>query len=246
MSLADQGAIIAKRSVSLSKTYPIIGAILGAVSILLARVPELDGGSLPQSQLAIKMAAIGSGRGLQSVAYVSIPLEVFAALIFSTPVLLLYVYDKNNGVLEYFLSLGMDQAAIYKQYLEAALLLSSIVLAFEVVLSVLTGLLLSGTSDVAGIVELPLIGLLIGFPAVSFMTIGMISFSSLQKQRVGSNQPLGVVLGVAVVLPTYITPLVDPSLAPMLDLIVAVIIVILALTLFLLSSRLIKREKLLP
>ena len=30
----------------------------------------------------------------------------FGLLIFTMPVILLYVYDKNNGVLEYLLSLG--------------------------------------------------------------------------------------------------------------------------------------------
>src|SRR5579872_4893867 len=115
MASADQGIIIAKRSVSLSKTYPIIGAGLAILSVILARVPDL----VPMQTLTNSTTR---GPGLSSVSYISIPLEVISAIVFATPVLLLYVYDKNNGVLEYFLSLGMDQGNIYKHYLKAALI----------------------------------------------------------------------------------------------------------------------------
>src|SRR6202011_2842298 len=72
---------------------------------------------------------------------ISVPLQVFAALAFTTPVLLLYVYDKNNGVLEYFLSLGMDQGDIYRRYLKAALILSSGLVGFEVSINTAAGLI---------------------------------------------------------------------------------------------------------
>lgn len=232
MASADQGVIIAKRGVSLSKTYPIIGVALGVVSVLLARIPDL--------------ATNGTGRGLASVSYISIPLEVISAMLFATPILLLYVYDKNNGVLEYFLSLGMDQGTIYKHYLKAALILTSIILASEVAANIGSGFALSGIGNFDKVAIVPVIGVLIAYPVVSFTTIAMIAFSTLQKQRVGSNQPLGLTLGTVAVLPTYLTPLIDPSLAVMVDLIDAAIMVVIAVVFFVLSSRLIKREKLLP
>jgi hypothetical protein len=74
----------------------------------------------------------------------------------------------------------------------------------------------------------------------------MMSFSSLQKQRIGSNQPLGVAIGVFMVMPAYIIPLVLPSIAIQLDLTLAAIIGILFSLMYLSSSRLISREKLLP
>jgi hypothetical protein len=74
----------------------------------------------------------------------------------------------------------------------------------------------------------------------------MMSFSSLQKQRVGSNQPLGMAIGVFIVLPAYVIPLVAPSLAVTFDLLLAGLIVVLALLMYFSSSRLISREKLLP
>lgn len=37
------------------------------------------------------------------------PLDVLPAMMLSMAVLILFVYDKNNGVLEYLFSLGMTQ-----------------------------------------------------------------------------------------------------------------------------------------
>jgi hypothetical protein len=48
------------------------------------------------------------------------------------------------------------------------------------------------------------------------------------------------------VIPAYIIPLVFPSLALTIDLLLASAIAVLSLTLYLSSSRLISREKLLP
>jgi hypothetical protein len=129
---------------------------------------------------------------------VAVPLQVFAAVLFATPVLLLFVYDKNNGVLEYFLSLGMNQRDVYRQYLKAALILSSAIVWLEIVIDVVAGVI-EGTSglmlEVSGLV------VALAIPAVSFGSLVMMSFSSLQKQRVGSNQPLGMAIGVFIVMP---------------------------------------------
>jgi hypothetical protein len=179
-----------------------------------------------------------------SLPLASVGLQVLAVVVFSIPVLQLYVYDKNNGVLEYFLSLGMNQGDIFKQYLKAALILSSGLVGFEVVVNVVAGLI-EGTG---GPMLLEVCGLVVALalPVVSSESLIMMSFSSLQKQRVGSNQPLGMAIGVFMVIPAYIIPLVVPSLALTIDLLLAGGILVLAVTLYLSSSRLISRAKLLP
>ena len=169
---------------------------------------------------------------------------VISALTFTTPVLLLYVYDKNNGVLEYFLSLGMDQGDVYRSYLKASLLLASTLLVFEIIGNVLVGLVAGVGHNL--IAEIATLTPIIALSAVSFVTIIMMAFSSLQKERVGSNQPLGIAIGVFLVLPTYAMPFVLPASAVLGDLGVASIIAVLAIAAFILASRLIRREKLLP
>ena len=185
-----------------------------------------------------------SGLHLTTLPLVSVALQGFAAILFATPVLLLYVYDKNNGTLEYFLSLGMNQGDIYRQYLNAALILSAGLAGFAVVLDAVAGLVI-GTG---GLMLLEVCGLVVvlALPAVSFTTLIMMSFSSLQKQRVGSNQPLGMTIGVFTVMPAYVIPLAAPSIALSFDLVLAGVIVVLSLAMYLSSSRLISREKLLP
>lgn len=238
----DQGIIIAKRSVSLSKTYPILGIILSLFGLLISSLPGIVGNN---STTGIGLNATGtSGLNLTTgLPLISVPLQVFGAVIFATPVLLLFVYDKNNGVLEYFLSLGMSQQDVYRRYLKAALFLSSAIVVFDVVIDVAAGLLRNTSGlmlEVSGLVAL------LALPAVSFGTLIMMSFSSLQKQRVGSNQPLGMAIGVFVVLPAYAAPLVVPSLALVIDLILAGLILVLSLLMYITSGRLISREKLLP
>jgi hypothetical protein len=248
----DYGLIIAKRSILLSKTYAIIGCGLAVFAIFLANVSAPLSGLNPGGNGSGGINNLGSTSGNISAFYASssvvsliaVPLMVFASLSFSMPVQLLYVYDKNNGVLEYFLSLGMDQADVYKGYLKAALILSSVLLSLEIGLNALVGLFLGANRIL--LVEISVLALAISLAVVSFVTIAMMAFSSLQKQRTGSNQPLGMGLGVLVVIPAYVLPLLIPSRALFIDLVVALVVVVLALVTFLLSSRLIKREKLLP
>jgi hypothetical protein len=234
------GVIIAKRSISLSKSYFIIGIFMASLSILISNIPHLigTGGNLPVNTTGTSLNLT------QAMPLVSVALQVFAAILFSTSVILLYVYDKNNGVLEYFLSLGMDQQDVYRQYLKAALILASGIVCFEVIINVAAGLL-GGTSELI-LIEASVLVVIIALPVVCFQTLLMMSFSSLQKQRIGSNQPLGVAIGVFMVMPAYIIPLVLPSIAIQLDLTLAAIIGILFSLMYLSSSRLISREKLLP
>ncbi len=237
---ADQGMIIAKRSMSLAKTYAIIGAILAVFGIALSNLGQViyqltPGGIQPTN----------NGFDVQTVfPFLSVPILVFSALTFSTPVLLLYVYDKNNGVLEYFLSLGMDQSDVYRQYLRASLILAGIILLFEVATNLVVGLILG--VDRAILATVSILTPIIAIPDTAFVAIIMMAFSSLQKQRVGSNQPLGIAAGIIVVMPAYLIPLAFPSIAIIADTVLALGIITASVVTFLLASRLIKREKMLP
>jgi hypothetical protein len=232
--------IIARRCVSLSKTYLVIGVALAVVGCLFASLSSLVSNAATTGIPANATAAANTGEG---VPFLAVPFQALAALIFATTVLMLFVYDKNNGVLEYLLSLGMNQRDIYRQYLKAAMILAAAIVTFDVVIDITVGLI-EGTAG--STIEIS--GLVVAFAlaAVSFGTMLMMSFSSLQKQRMGANQPLGQVIGALLVLPSYILPLAVPSIAFWIDLGLAGVIVVLALFTYSLSSRWISREKLLP
>ena len=238
-----QGTVIARRSLSLSKSFVVVGIFLAAISVLVSGLPGIMEG-IPASTIPTNATGSASVDLTTAFPLFSVALQVFAAITFSTAVLLLYVYDKNNGVLEYFLSLGMNQGDIYMMYLKAALILSSGLLLFEIMANLVVGLV-SGTA-LPLVLEASLLTVVLAIPVVSFGTLLMMSFSSLQKQRAGANQPLGMAVGVFMVMPAYIIPLVLPLLALLADLVLASVIGVLAVLMYLSSSRLIRREKLLP
>jgi uncharacterized membrane protein len=99
--------VFAKRSLSLSKIQAGVGVFLAAFGIFTIVTLTLFAGS-------------------SSAQYFLIPVNFmsFGMLMFPAPVIMLYIYDKNNGVLEYLLSLGWNQRDIFKQYLKAALFLA--------------------------------------------------------------------------------------------------------------------------
>ncbi len=172
-------------------------------------------------------------------------LSTIGAGLLTTPVLLLYVYDKNNGVLEYFLSLGMNQGDIFKRYLKAGIILVLLLMIAVAVANVAVALILRG--DVIFPLEASALAAALSLSVVSFSTMAMMAFSSLQKQRAGANQPLGLALGALLVMPVYMSSFVLPFIVVVVvDLVETVVIVALSIALFLLSSRLIRREKLLP
>ncbi len=230
----SQGVTIARRSLSLAKTYPVLAVLLTLVGFLVARraIASTGIGSVVSTQ--------GASAGIP---FLAVPLQALGAMLFATPVVLLFVYDKNNGVLEYLLSLGMSQQDIYRQYLKAALILAGGVGALDIVLDVASGVV-SGTGST--LFEIPVLAVILGLSVVSLVTVAMMSFGSLQKQRVGSNQPLGMSIGAAMVAPAYVIPLVVPSLVFWVDLGWAAFILSVSLAMFVASSRLISREKLLP
>jgi hypothetical protein len=177
----------------------------------------------------------------------SVPFMVLGILLFVTPVILLYVYDKNNGVLEYLLSLGWTQSGIFKRYLKAALFLALTLFIAEFAANVIVSVI-AGTQT-AILLGLAVLGVTatVGFSAVSLVIIAMVAFSSLQKQRVGGNSPLALLLGILVISPTWVVPYILPFFIDVLiDLLIAGVVSALSIVLLILSSRLIRREKMLP
>ncbi len=175
----------------------------------------------------------------------SVSFMAFGLLMFPTPVILLYVYDKNNGVLEYLLSLGWNQSSVFKQYLKAALFLVLILFIAESIAVLIVGAIAGSPAFLLDLLMLALTGFL-GFSVVSFVVTAMMAFSSLQKQRVGGNSPLATALGVVFIIPTFYLSFLGFSLEVIIVLALSVLAIALAAVLLVLSSRLIRREKMLP
>jgi ABC-type transport system involved in multi-copper enzyme maturation permease subunit len=184
----------------------------------------------------------------KGTAVLALPLDVLPFLLFTIPALLLFVYDKNDGVLEYLLSLGMTQRDIYTRYLKAALLLVLLLsIIFIPAVLAYTYLFWGGASAVAAILPIPLLAIPFSLAVVSFMTLGVMIFSSWQRSRPGSSQPLGLTVGFLVVVPAYLTALTfsfDGAIYADIAIMAAIALVT---SIFLRSSeKLIRREKLLP
>ncbi|HTY74370.1 MAG TPA: hypothetical protein VMD05_02255 [Candidatus Nanoarchaeia archaeon] len=222
----------AKRSLGLSKIQAGMGIFLGAFGVFV-----LD---------ALSIAAGTAGSAVSSYLF-TVAFMSFGLLMFSMPVLLLYVYDKNNGVLEYLLSVGWTQRRIFVQYLKSTLFLASTLFIAQVISVLIAGFIAGSQSVlVLDILMLLLTGVL-GFSVVSFVTMAMMAFSLLQKQRVGSNSPFALLLGVVIILPMFLLPVIFGFKTGFLvDFSIAIFVGILSIVLLALSSRLIRREKMLP
>ena len=168
-------------------------------------------------------------------------------MMIATPVVLLFVYDKNNGVLEYLLSLGMTQRDIYMRYLKADLLLASIFSVIFVPAVLAFTYATHGAGTVATILPIPLLAVPFSLAVVAFMVIAMMAFRSLQKTRAGSNQPLGLLVGLAATVPGYLVPFIFSfEVGIFVDLVVAAAIALAAFIMLMSSGKLIRRENLLP
>ncbi len=221
--------VFVKRSLNLSKIMMGMGMALAGLGIFVIFALSLLAGSSSAAVFFLPVSFMSLG-----------------LLIFATPVTLLYVYDKNNGVLEYLLSLGWNQGDIFKQYLKAALLLALILFTGEA-----AAILIAGA--IAGLMAVFALDLLMlfltafmGFSVVSLVTVAMMAFSSLQKQRVGANTPLGMALGVPFIFPTFYLSFLGFSPELIIYMLLCTLAAALSAALLLLSSRLIRREKMLP
>lgn len=222
--------VFAKRSLNLSKIQAGLGLFLASFGVF--------------AMVALTLFAGNSGAPyfLFSVSFMS-----FGMLMFQSPVILLYVYDKNNGVLEHLLSLGWNQSDVFKQYLKSALFLALTLFIAESI-TVLIACAIAGSQTIFLLdLLMLLLTALLGFSAVSLVTVSMMAFSSLQKQRVGANSPLALVLGIISIFPTfYISLILGFTNGFLVDLSIAIFVGAISVALFVLSGRLIRREKMLP
>ena len=226
-----------RRSVRLSRTYFILGTAMSVYGVVLSNVlPLIPADSANPASTSIDLT--------NSFPFLSVALLSLSALLFSLPVVMLFVYDKNSGVLEYLLSTGLDQLDIFKGYVKASLSLATYLLVFSTILNTALGTYL-GTS-LGLMATMAVLTFVIGISEVFLVTVSMMAFSSLQKTPMGANQPLGVVIGIIPMFPALVLPLVFPSQAIVIDLLIAAATLLVSITLLLSIKRLILREKLLP
>jgi hypothetical protein len=228
--LPNSAVIFAKRSLSLSKIYSGMGIFFASVGIFISGILAVFGKDVAEITFLLP-----------------VPFMVFGMFMFATPIILLYVYDKNNGVLEYLLSLGWNQSDIFKRYLKASLFLALTFFIAEFAANVIVSVI-AGTQAVI-LLDLVVLALTaaFGFSVVSLVTVAMIAFSSLQKQRVGGNSPLAFAIGALLIIPTFYIPFLLPfSIGILVDPFIAGFAGALSIVLLILSSRLIRREKMLP
>lgn len=173
--------------------------------------------------------------------YMAVPFSAIFGLLITTPTYLLFVNDKNVGVLEYLLAVGMSQRDVFRGYLKAALELSLVAVLPSFALNVV----LSSSGPEAAALASGL-GLLTALADVALVTFLMIAFSSMQRKPTGMNSPVGITIGIFLVLPEilFLFPLGAAIL--WLDLAIAGAIIATAAFLLLSVDRLIMREKLLP
>lgn len=229
------GMVTARRGLRLGYMYVLLSFVLLAPAVLLSSVSALN---LPTH-------GVPAGVDLNLyLSLLSVPLVSLTGVIASMPVSLLFVHDKDNGTLEYLLSLGMDQTDIFRGYLAASTILGTLLLmtgsAVEIIAGIVSG---SSWSLIATQVVLTLA---LGYSDIALVSILMSAFSSLQRQPMGANQPLGIGLGAIILAVAMIVPALVPSLTLVVELAIAAIITLLTLSLLFLSGRLIRREKMLP
>jgi len=228
-----------KRSTRLSKSYFIIGAITTVYGVVLSNLMTVIPKIIPPDIDTPVPIDLMSSFPLLSIALLSL-----SAVLFALPVIMLFVYDKNNGVLEYLLSTGLDQLDIFKGYVKASLVLATYLLVFAIILNTAVGALI-GTS-LTVLVTIAVLTFAIGMSEVFLVSVCMVAFSSLQRTPMGANQPLGVIVGIVPMFPALFLPLAFPKYAVLVDLIIAAVTLLASIALLLSISRLIRREKLLP
>jgi len=253
--MSSQTVITARRALGLSKLY-IAGAFF--MSILALTVwnvgiySGISGGTnatATNSSAALNATLSASaGKGIKSsLSLLSIPLYMIPIIMLVTSITILFVYDKGNGVFEYLLSIGMTQRDIYMRYLKASVLICVAYLTFFVPADIILYYVVQGAAGALAIIPVLALTCIISVSTITFMIMLMMAFSSLQKMRAGSNQPLAVLVGFASTIPIYIIPIVfHHNVAFVVDFAEAVVITIVALALLFSSERLIRREKLLP
>jgi hypothetical protein len=222
--------IFAKRSLKLNKVQSGMGIVFASIGIF-----------------AFDVLPFYYFDALAVLTLLAVPFMVLGIFMFASPVISLYIYDKNNGVLEYLISLGWNQGDIFKRYLKAALLLGLILFIVELSITMIVDIFAGAQAYIFH--DLAWLTLIAGFglSVVSFVTIAMIAFSSLQRPVGGNaNSPLALSLGALLIIPTFYIQTVSYDVAVLVDLAIPVLVGAVSIALLLLSSKLIRREKMLP
>ncbi|MFH0896961.1 MAG: hypothetical protein V1850_02785 [Candidatus Bathyarchaeota archaeon] len=226
-----------RRSVRLSRTYFILGVAISVYGTIISNILTL----IPDNSVNPVSTPIDL---MNIFPILSVAILSLSTLLFSLPVVMLFVYDKNNGVLEYLLSAGFDQLDIFKGYVKASLSLAAYLLVFSNTFNTAIGIYLG--TNLGLLASITVLTFAIGISEVFLVTVSMMAFSSLQKTPMGANQPLGVIIGIIPMFPALIFPLVFPSYAIVIDISIAAVTLLISFVVLLSISRLILREKLLP
>ncbi len=227
---------IAKRGLKLGLMYVALAAFITVLGVFLSGLGSLiprDTGNLPST---VNLNAY--------IGLIGVPLVSMGALMAAMPVTMLFVHDKDNGTLEYLLSMGFDQRDIFRTYLAASVMLGLPLLVVGGVAASLVDLLTGGGIALAATVLVCIFAL--GLAVIALTTVLMTAFSALQKQPVGMNQPLGIAIGAFVLVGAMMAPLAAPADALVFELVIAAVVVAGSLGLLSATPRLIRREKMLP
>jgi hypothetical protein len=240
----NQVIVTARRALGINRFYLVYAIIVGTgVLVLLNPSSPIRFTNLTNTT-GIISNAVNAEAGIPLLA---VPFTVLPMMMLTTPMVVLFAYDKNNGMLEYLLSLGTTQRDIYLRYLDAALLNAVVYLLVFGALNMLYSYIQSGTRVLLTTGVILATGGLIAVSTVAFIMTVMMIFSSLQKSRAGGNQPLAITLGLVGVFPGYFIPfLFQYSVAIEIEIVQGTLIAAVALILVALSGRLVRREKLLP
>ena len=221
------------RSARMGITYVVMSLVMGIALSILLNVAASVGGVVGNGGKVVDVGGI--------LGSILVPVGALVGLVITTPVYLLFVSDKNSGVLEYLLAVGMDQRDIFMGYLKATVLLCLVALAPVVVIN---AIFLTGGAGQA------LLGIALtvvtGVSDVALVTVLMTAFSSMQRRPTGMNSPVGITIGVFFLIPELVLISVLGPQIVWLEGAVAAGLFVVAVVLVLYVGRLIAREKLLP
>ncbi len=220
---------IMKRSAKLGMGFVILSFLVGITTTLVFDYSARFG------------PGVNNPEALFILPLMVIPFASISGLLITTPIYLLFVYDKNNGVLEYLLAVGMSQRDIFGGYFKAAIGLC--VAAIAPVIMINTVFLPSGLYNT---MIMNFLAVVTSVSDVSLVTILTMAFSSMQRRPTGVNTPLGITIGMILVLPEVFLLLSFGSSVFWVDVAMALMIFILSIAMLLLVNILISREKFLP
>lgn len=227
---------IAKRGLKLGIAYVALSIFITVIGVIVSVTMRLIPANLGNVPSTVNLNAY--------VGLIGVPLVSMGGLMAGMPTTMLFVHDKENGTLEYLLSMGFDQRDIFRTYLSASIMLGLPLLVGGGVAVSLADLLTGGGAALAGTVLVCILGL--GLAVIALTTVLMTAFGALQKQPMGMNQPLGIAIGAFVLVGAMLAPLGAPHDALVFELAVAAAVVIVSLGLLAATPRLIRREKMLP